>query len=181
MKTKKVCTLITAITASVALAILLFCIVVIATNSRELFTMIYDSILHENTVNPSEYIAPEDALTLTRLSMVIVFVSLSWECIMALLVAIFSFITYGKLSATNSCKALLIISLVASILGGSLLWIILIAVAMVTKSGASDTNETLAPKATASPNEQVERLRKMRDDGVITETEYIDMLSRIVK
>lgn len=181
MKTKKVCTLITAITASVALAILLFCIVVVATNSRELFTMIYESILNENTVNPSAYIAPEDAFALTRLSMVIVFVSLSWECIMALLVAIFGFIAYGKLSATNSCKAFLIVSLVASVLGGSLLWIILIAVAMATKSGVSATNETVAPKNIASPNEQVERLRKMRDDGVITESEYIDMLSRIVK
>ena len=82
---------------------------------------------------------------------------------------------------SNSCKAFLIVSLVASVLGGSLLWIILIAVAMATKSGASATNETVVPKNVASPNEQVERLRKMRDDGVITESEYIDMLSRIVK
>lgn len=181
MKTKKVCTLITAITASVTLAILLFCIVVIATNSRELFTMIYESILNEGMVDSTSYITPEDALTLTRLSMTIVFVSLSWESLMALLVAIFSFVTYGKVSATNSCKALLILSLVASILSGSLLWIILIAVTMSTKSGASATSGTSAPQATASPNEQVERLRKMRDDGVITESEYIDMLSRIVK
>ena len=52
---------------------------------------------------------------------------------------------------------------------------------MATKSGTSATNETVVHKNVASPNEQVERLRKMRDDGVITESEYIDMLSRIVK
>lgn len=185
-KSKKTLILVSAI-LSLSIALLsLIALAFIATSSKEIIRVIYESLASDDGVEL--WVAVESYQKIVESLFVFLTIVLGLSSAANIFVGTSLLVSLKKASSMDSIRGIVITCTILSfLLGGSILIAILLLITLMSEEKEETPAEVLEKETVASAlNEQnkiiesVKKIKELKDSGAITEEEYKAMLKQIL-
>lgn len=185
-KNKKTLILVSAILSLCVALISVLMLVVIATGSKEIIRIIYESLALEDGVEL--WVAVESYQKVVEGIFVFFTIILGLSSAANIFVGTSLLISLKKASSMDSIRGMVLAcTIISFLLGGSIVIAILLLVALMsdskTKTPTEEIEESGVKSALSEQDKIIERVKKikeLKDSGAITEDEYKAMLKQIL-